>query len=86
MDHHDDHLAMLAIAFLGGALAGTVAALLLAPAAGRVTRARLKDYAEKTGQDLRERLEGVREELARRHETCCGHEHKATEGPRAPVT
>jgi gas vesicle protein len=43
MDHHDDHLAMLAIAFLGGALAGTVAALLLAPAAGRVTRARLKD-------------------------------------------
>lgn len=86
MNNQDDHLLEVAAAFLGGAIVGGLAALLLAPASGRVTRARLKDYAEQTGQDLRRHLAGIQEELARRHEACCGHEHKATEGPRAPVT
>lgn len=86
MDNQDEHLAGLGAAFLGGALVGAIAALLLAPAPGRVTRSRLKDYAEKTGQDLREHLEGIREDIARHHKACCGHQHKPGEGPRAPVT
>lgn len=86
MDNQDEHLAGLGAAFLGGALVGAIAALLLAPASGQATRARLKDYADKTEQEVRERLKGIQEAIARCHEVCHGHQHKATDGPRAPVT
>ena len=41
------------LAFLGGALAGTAAALLLAPRAGSETRARIGDAVGHTGDRVR---------------------------------
>jgi len=86
MDNQDEQLIGLGAAFLGGALVGAIAALLLAPASGRATRSRLKDYAEKTEQEVRDHLKGIQEAIACCHDACHGHQHKTTEGPRAPVT
>jgi gas vesicle protein len=40
--------------FLGGTAIGAVAALLLAPQAGRESRKQLSDYGRRTGQTMRE--------------------------------
>jgi gas vesicle protein len=45
------------MAFLGGAAAGIVAALLLAPQPGEKSREELRKYARKTGDNLRDLAE-----------------------------
>ena len=53
----------LFFAFLGGAVAGTVAGILFAPKAGEETRRELKAYARKTEEDLLERAKEARAAL-----------------------
>ncbi len=43
---------MVVLAFLGGALLGAAAAILLAPQAGRESREQLRGYARRTGENL----------------------------------
>jgi gas vesicle protein len=44
----------IALAFLSGAAVGAIAALLLAPQSGEESRERIRTYARRTGEDLRE--------------------------------
>ena len=46
--------ASIALAFLSGAAIGAIAALLLAPQSGQESRERIRTYARRTGEDLRE--------------------------------
>jgi gas vesicle protein len=54
MEHERGFGATAVLAFLGGAALGAIAALLLAPQSGRQTRERLKGYARKAEDALRE--------------------------------
>lgn len=51
------------LAFLGGAMAGVVASLLLAPKSGEETRRALKGYARKTEEEVLERAKEARAAL-----------------------
>lgn len=51
------------LALLGGAVAGVVAGLLLAPKSGEEARRALKDYARKTEEEVLERAKEVRAAL-----------------------
>ena len=51
------------LAFLGGAMAGVVAGLLLAPKSGDETRRALKGYARKTEEEVLERAKEGRAAL-----------------------
>jgi gas vesicle protein len=53
----------VALAFLGGAIAGAVAGILLAPKSGEETRRELKGYARKTEEDIIEKAKEVRAAL-----------------------
>jgi gas vesicle protein len=53
----------LALAFLGGAIAGAVAGILLAPQSGEETRRALKGYARKAEEEVIERAKEAREAL-----------------------
>jgi len=62
----------VALAFLGGAVAGVVAGLLLAPKSGEVTRRALRMYARRTEQEV---LEKAKEARAALDETIKRGEH-----------
>jgi gas vesicle protein len=53
----------LFFAFLGGAVAGAIAGILLATKSGEETRWELQDYAKKKQQDLLEKAKDVRAAL-----------------------
>ncbi|TKS61216.1 MAG: hypothetical protein EWM72_00703 [Nitrospira sp.] len=53
----------VALAFLGGAIAGAVAGILLAPKSGEETRRELKGYARKTEEDVIEKAKEARAAL-----------------------
>jgi gas vesicle protein len=53
----------LALAFLGGAIAGAVAGILLAPKSGEETRRALKGYARKAEEEIIERAQEARAAL-----------------------
>lgn len=53
----------VALAFLGGAVAGVVAGLLLAPKSGEETRRTLKGYARKTEEEFLEKAKEARAAL-----------------------
>lgn len=50
----------VALAFLGGAVAGVVAGILLAPKSGRETRQDLRDFARRTEEEVLERAKEAR--------------------------
>lgn len=57
------------LAFIGGAIAGAVIALLFAPEKGENTRRKIKNLAEKEYDDIKKRMQNRgREESA--HECC----------------
>jgi gas vesicle protein len=51
------------LAFLGGAMAGVVAGLLLAPKSGEETRRELKGYARRTEEEVLEKAKEARAAL-----------------------
>jgi gas vesicle protein len=51
------------LAFLGGAIAGTLAGFLLAPKSGEETRRQLRDYAKKTEEEVIEQAKEARAAL-----------------------
>lgn len=53
----------VALAFLGGAVAGVVAGLLLAPKSGEETRRALKEYARRTEEEVLEKAKEARAAL-----------------------
>ncbi|MBI3356035.1 MAG: YtxH domain-containing protein [Nitrospirae bacterium] len=53
----------VALAFLGGALAGAIAGILFAPKSGEETRRELKGFARKTEEDVIEKAKEVRAAL-----------------------
>lgn len=53
----------IGLAFLGGALVGAIAGILLAPKSGTETRRAIKDYADKTEDEIFERAKEVRAAL-----------------------
>jgi gas vesicle protein len=53
----------LALAFLGGAVAGAIAGILLAPKSGEETRRTLKAYARKTEEEVMEKANEARAAL-----------------------
>jgi gas vesicle protein len=53
----------VALAFLGGAVAGVVAGLLLAPKSGEETRRALKGYARRTEEEVLEKAKEARAAL-----------------------
>ena len=65
MDNHDARCSSqaVALAFLGGAIAGAVAGILLAPKSGEETRRELRGYAKKTEEELIEKAKEAREAL-----------------------
>lgn len=54
---------VVALAFLGGAIAGIIAGILLAPKSGEETRRELKGYARKTEEDIIEKAKEARAAL-----------------------
>ena len=65
MDNHDSRCSSqaVALAFLGGAIAGAVAGILLAPKSGEETRRELRGYARKAEEELIEKAKEAREAL-----------------------
>lgn len=65
MDNHDSKYSSPAVvlAFLGGAVAGVVAGLLLAPKSGEETRRELKGYARKAEEEVLEKAKEARAAL-----------------------
>jgi gas vesicle protein len=53
----------IGLAFIGGALVGAIAGLLLAPKSGQETRRAIKDYADKTEEEIVERAKEARAAL-----------------------
>lgn len=53
----------VALAFIGGAVAGVVAGLLLAPKSGRETRQDLKDFARRAEDEVLEKAKEARAAL-----------------------
>ena len=65
MDNQDSKCSSsaVALAFLGGAVAGVVAGFLLAPRSGEDTRRALKGYARRTEEDVLEKVKEARAAL-----------------------
>ncbi|MEK7764318.1 MAG: YtxH domain-containing protein [Nitrospirota bacterium] len=65
MDNHDGRRSSqaVALAFFGGAIAGAVAGILLAPKSGEETRRELRVYARKAEEELIEKAKEAREAL-----------------------
>ncbi len=65
MENHDARCSSqaVALAFLGGAIAGAVAGILLAPRSGEETRRELRGYARKAEEELIEKAKEAREAL-----------------------
>ena len=65
MDNQDSKCSSQAVvlAFLGGAVAGVVAGLLLAPKSGEETRRALKGYARKAEEEVLEKAKEARAAL-----------------------
>ena len=65
MDNQDSKCSSsaVALAFLGGAVAGVVAGFLLAPRSGEDTRRALKEYARRTEEDDLEKAKEARAAL-----------------------
>ena len=65
MDNQDSKYSSpaVALAFLGGAVAGVVAGFLLAPRSGEDTRRALKEYARRTEEDVLEKAKEARAAL-----------------------
>jgi gas vesicle protein len=65
MENHDARCSSqtVALAFLGGAIAGAVAGILLAPKAGEETRRELRGYARKAEEEVIERAKEARAAL-----------------------
>ena len=65
MDNHESKCSgqAVALAFLGGAVAGVVAGLLLAPKSGAETRRALKGYARRAEEEVLERAREARAAL-----------------------
>ena len=65
MDNQDSRCSSpaVALAFLGGAVAGVVAGLLLAPKSGEETRRALKGYARKAEEEVLEKAKEARAAL-----------------------
>lgn len=55
--------AALTLVFLGGAIVGAIAGVLFAPRSGAETRRTIKDYADKTEEEILEKAEEVRASL-----------------------
>jgi gas vesicle protein len=53
----------IGLAFIGGALVGAIAGMLLAPKSGPETRREIKDYADKTEDEIIEKAKEVRAAL-----------------------
>jgi gas vesicle protein len=53
----------IGLAFIGGALVGAIAGLLLAPKSGQETRRAIKDYADKTEDEIIEKAKEARAAL-----------------------
>ncbi len=65
MDNQDSKCSSpaVALAFLGGAVAGVVAGLLLAPKSGEETRRAVKGYAKKAEEEVLEKAKEARAAL-----------------------
>ncbi len=65
MDNHESKCSgpSVALAFLGGAIAGVVAGFLLAPKSGEETRRALKGYARRAEEEVLERAREARATL-----------------------
>jgi gas vesicle protein len=65
MDSHDTRCSSqaVALAFLGGAIAGAAAGILLAPKSGEETRRELRGYARKAEEEVIEKAKEVRAAL-----------------------
>jgi gas vesicle protein len=65
MDNQDSKCSSqaIALAFLGGAVAGVVAGLLLAPKSGEETRQALKGYAKRAEEEVLEKAKEARAAL-----------------------
>jgi len=65
MENHENRCSAqaVALAFLGGAVAGVVAGILLAPKSGKDTRRDLKIYARRAEEEVLEKAEEAREAL-----------------------
>lgn len=65
MGNHDTRCSSqaVALAFLGGAVAGAVAGLLLAPKSGEETRRELRGYARKAEEEVIEKAKEARAAL-----------------------
>ena len=53
----------IGLAFIGGALVGAIAGMLLAPKSGQETRRVIKDYADKTEDEIIEKAKEARAAL-----------------------
>lgn len=60
MDENNGGNSGVLVGFLVGAVVGTVVGLLLAPASGAETRRRLRDAADKLGDEGRRRIDDAR--------------------------
>ncbi|MDO9116790.1 MAG: YtxH domain-containing protein [Nitrospira sp.] len=65
MDNHEARCSSqaVALAFLGGAIAGAVAGILLAPKSGEETRRELRGYARKAEEEVIEKAKEARAAL-----------------------
>lgn len=65
MDNHDARCSSqaVALAFLGGAIAGAVAGILLAPKSGEQTRRELREYGRKAEEEVIEKAKEARAAL-----------------------
>lgn len=65
MDNHDTRSSSqaIALAFLGGAIAGAVAGILLAPKSGEATRRELREYGRKAEEEVLEKAREARAAL-----------------------
>lgn len=65
MDNHETKCSAqaVALAFLGGAMAGVVAGLLLAPKSGEETRRDLRNYARRAEEEVLEKAKEARAAL-----------------------
>ena len=62
------------VAFIGGALAGAVAAILLAPDSGENTRRKLRDKAQQEYDHLKEKMAKVKAKCECEEEYCVEQE------------
>jgi len=79
MEREDSYVEGLIVAFVGGALIGAAAGLLLAPKSGRDTRATLKEYAHKAEEEVAEKVNRLKAAIASCQQACEEHlkAHKA---------